>query len=170
MPTKEDRYLKSSFYEQLTEHVFISEILQETWFRFGQVVDVSHSEIDATGYDVILECAGIVRHVQLKSSDRDAKAASQKVNVALSTKPSGCVVWLFREEDPTNHRITLQYRFYGDKPGNRLDLSEFPRAKHTKGDAQGIKAERPNIRVIPKKEFVRVADTKSLLEKLFGLT
>ena len=31
---------KSSFYEQLVEHVFISEVLQEVWYRFGLTVEV----------------------------------------------------------------------------------------------------------------------------------
>ena len=39
--------LKSSFYEQLVEHVFISEVLQEAWYRYRQTVEVLRSEIDA---------------------------------------------------------------------------------------------------------------------------
>ncbi|MFN0156940.1 MAG: hypothetical protein ACKVRP_02580 [Bacteroidota bacterium] len=169
MPNAEDKYLKSSFYEQLTEHAFISEVLQEAWFRFGEVVDVCRSEIDATGYDIMLECRGIIRHVQLKSSDKDSKAANQKVNIALSARPSGCIVWLFRKEDPVNYRIILKYRFFGKKPGRPLDLSKFRVARHTKGNSKGIKGERPNIRIIPKKEFVPIDDTKGILQKLFGL-
>jgi len=169
LPSPEDKYLKSSFYEQLTEHVFISEVLQEAWFRFGKVVDVCRSEIDATGYDVMLECNGIIRHVQLKSSDKEAKAANQKVNIALSARPSGCVVWIFREEDPVSYRVALKYRFFGSQAGRPLDLSKFQIARHTKGNSKGVKGERPNIRIIPKKEFVRIDDTKCLLQKLFDL-
>ncbi len=32
--------LMSSFYEQLVEHVFISEVLQEAWYGFGLAVEV----------------------------------------------------------------------------------------------------------------------------------
>ena len=62
----EDLYRKSSFYEQLVEHVFISEVLQEVWFHFGLTVEVLRSEVDASGYDVVFECNKKVRHVQLR--------------------------------------------------------------------------------------------------------
>jgi hypothetical protein len=38
---KSARYLKSNFYEQLVEHAFISELLQEAWFRYGHTVEKS---------------------------------------------------------------------------------------------------------------------------------
>jgi len=163
-------YLRSTFYEQLVEHVFISEVLQEAWYGFGQTVEVLRSEIDASGYDVVFECNGIVRHVQLKTSAFNAKASRQKVNIALAVKPSGCVVWIVRHEDHKSARMTLSYRFFGGTPGSCLpDVERFPIAKHTKGDAAGTKKERPNIRVVPKRDFVPVATTKALIERLFGV-
>ena len=36
----DDVYLKSMFYEQLVEHVFVSEVLQEVWYYFGATVEV----------------------------------------------------------------------------------------------------------------------------------
>jgi hypothetical protein len=87
------RYLKSNFYEQLVEHVFISELLQEAWFRYGQTVEVLRSEVDSSGYDLLLECNGVIRHVELKTSGTEARRSFQKINIALAQKPSGCVVW-----------------------------------------------------------------------------
>ena len=72
----EDTYRKSSFYEQLVEHVFISEVLQEVYFRFKKTVEVLQSEIDASGYDIVLECNGILRHIQLKTTGERAKSRS----------------------------------------------------------------------------------------------
>ncbi len=97
-PDRTAEYLRSSFYEQLVEHVFISELLQEAWFRFHRVVEVLRAEVDASGYDIVLECEGILRHVQLKTSRTAARAGSQKVALALGTKPGGCVVWILRSE------------------------------------------------------------------------
>lgn len=66
--------------------------------------------------------------------------------------------------------MTLSYLFFGGPPRQRLpDLSDFRVAKHTKANAQGVKKERPAIRVIPKGKFEVVDDTRALLEKLFGL-
>jgi hypothetical protein len=165
----EDTSRKSSFYEQLVEHVFISEVLQEVWYRFGQTVEVLRSEVDASGYDVVFECNGFLRHVQLKTSRVGGKTARQKVNIALAAKPSGRVVWIIREEDQAKHRMTLLYRFFGDKAGMPLpSLADYPTAKHTKGNKDGLKAERPAIRVVPIRDFAEVATTTELVARLFG--
>lgn len=166
----EDTYLKSSFYEQLVEHVFISEVLQEVWFRFRKTVEVLRSEVDASGYDVVLECNGELRHVQLKTSKKDGKTASQKVNVALSSKPSGCVVWILRDEDQNDYRMRLTYLFFGaEVAGAPLPtLDGLQVGKHTKGNKDGVKAERQSIRIIPKREFEPIGTTTELVTRLFG--
>jgi hypothetical protein len=41
-------------------------------------------------------------------------------------------------------------------------------AKHTKGNAEGIKGERPNLRILPRSHFEPVDSLDSLLCKLFG--
>ena len=166
--TAEDMYLKSSFYEQLVEHVFISEVLQEVWYRFHQTVEVLRSEVDASGYDLVFECNRILRHVQLKTSRVGGKTARQKVNVALENKPSGCVVWIIREEDQATHRMTLSYKFFGDRAGSRLpSLDNYPSAKHTKGNKDGVKAEQSAIKVVPIRDFAKINTTTDLVVQLF---
>jgi hypothetical protein len=166
----DDTFLKSSFYEQLVEHVFVSEVLQETWYRFGKTIEVLRSEVDASGYDVVFECDGVLRHVQLKTSKPGAKAQSQKVNTALAAKPGGCVVWLIRHEDARSFRMRLSYLYFGGAPGEPLpSLAEFKPAKHTKADSLGVKKIRPAIRVVPKSRFTPLGTTRDLVERLFGL-
>ena len=173
MKTEKDksaRYLKSNFYEQLVEHAFISELLQEAWFRYSKTVEVLRSEIDTSGYDLLLECNGVIRHVELKTSGTEARRSFQNINTALAEKPSGCVVWLVREEDESKHRVNLKYLYFGDVPGKRLpSLETFKIAKHTKGNAKGVKKERPLIRQVPRSKFVEVSGINELLGKLFGL-
>ena len=166
----EERFLRSQLYEQLVEHVFVSELLQEAWFGFGAAVEILRSEIDASGYDLVLECGGVIRHVQLKTSSIDARTAQQKVNIALADKPSGCVIWILRQEDHDAHRMSLSYRYFGGAPGKPLpSLEGFQVAKHTRANAEGVKKERPAVRVIPKGQFEPVEDTRALLAKLFHL-
>ena len=168
---KSARYLKSNFYEQLVEHAFISELLQEAWFRYGKTVEVLRSEIDSSGYDLLLECNGVIRHVELKTSGTEARRSFQNINMALAQKPSGCVVWLMREEDENRHRVNLKYLYFGDVPGKPLpSLEAFKIAKHTKGDAKGVKKERPLIRQVRKSKFIELNGINELLEKLFGLS
>ncbi len=129
-----------------------------------------HSEVDAFGYDVVFDCNGVVRHVQLKTSKCNAKTRKQKVNIALAEKPSGCVVWILRHEDQGTRRMKLTYMFFGGEAGQPLpSLDDFNVANHTKGNAQGIKEKRKAIRVIPRSKFRPIPDIRGLVETLFGL-
>jgi hypothetical protein len=168
--SSEDSSRKSGFFEQLIEHAFISEILQEAYFGCGHVVEVLRSEVDAYGYDLVLECNGVLRHVQLKTSIHGGKTAVQNVHTALAAKPSGCVIWVIRHEDPDTRRMRLSYRFFGGEPGKPLpSLADFNEAKHTRGDATGKKKGRPAIRVVPKRNFPAIETTGELVTALFGI-
>lgn len=170
MSQSDDIFLKSLFYEQLVEHVFISEVLQEAWYRFGQTVEVLRSEVDASGFDVVFECNGILRHVQLKTSKADAKASGQKVNIALAKKPSGCIIWIVRNEDRQTCRMRLSYLFFGGNAGKPLPTLEgFKVAKHTKGNAQGVKNPVLSKRIVLKSRFEKVNDATELVQRLFGV-
>ena len=161
---------KSRFFEQLVEHVFIAEVLQEAWYGFGEVVEVLRSEVDASGFDVVLECKSILRHIQLKTSGPNAAVARQNVNIALADKPSGCIIWLLRDEDTKTHRISLRYRFFGGAPGKKLpSLDGLKVANMTRGNRKGFKKERPNIRIVPKNRFVAIETTRELVQHLFAL-
>lgn len=164
-----DYYLKSTFYEQLVEHVFVSEVLQEAFHNFDKTVEVLRSEIDASGYDVVFECDGVLRHVQLKTSTSESKVRLQKINRALEAKPGGCVVWIVRGVN--NARIhATHYLYFGGPAGSPLpSLENFKTAKHTKANAQGVKLERPAIRIVPIKHFKKLDTTTELVKVLFGL-
>ena len=58
-------------------------------------IEVLRSEVDNGGDDLVIECDGVVRHIQLKSSHRDAATWYPKINVNLARRPSGCVIWVF---------------------------------------------------------------------------
>ena len=44
----------------------------------------------------------------------------------------------------------------------------FPAAKHTRGNALGVKAARPNIRVLKRADFQELASIPALVERFFG--
>jgi len=156
----------SSRREKLVEHVFVGEVLRSLWCMGVHEVDVLRAESDAAGYDLLIDVGAVSRHIQLKSSSRIAKTSRQKVHVALGNKSSGCVVWV--RFDPSTMELG-PFLWFGGKPGRPLpDITKFPIAKHTKGDAHGKKAERPNVRVIRKGQFVPVESISGVVEKLFG--
>jgi len=139
-------YLKSSFREKLVEHLFIGELLKISWTSGKCSLEVSKPGVDNQGYDLIVEENGYIRHIQLKASHLSASTSTQKVQIALAKKPSGCIVWIYFNEQTSELGPFL---FFGSEAGKPLpDISKLKIAKHTKANAQGVKNERPDIRVI----------------------
>jgi hypothetical protein len=163
----EKHFRHSSFREKLIEHLFIGEMLKHSWRNRGCALEIGRPEVDNGGYDVVAEENKIIRHMQLKAAHVGATAKSQKVHVRLASKPSGCVVWIFFSIE------TLElgpYLFFGGAPGAPLpDLAPYGVAKHTKPNSLGIKAKRPEIRVVPKGRFQKHARIPELYEVLFGV-
>ena len=157
--------INSSFREKLIEHLFISELLKLSWINKEYSLEVSKPEVDNSGYDLIIESQNVIRHVQLKAAFVGASTARQNIHVSLFSKPSGCVVWVYFNE----HNLNLgPFLFFGGNPGKPLsNLKDVKIAKHPKGDADGHKAERPNIRVINKGSFTRYETIDELFSALF---
>ena len=156
----------SSFREKLVEHLFIGELLKQSW-RLGRCdVEVAKPEVDNAGYDLILETHGFIRHVQLKASYLGSKTARQNLHLRLGDKPSGCVIWLYFDEDT----LALgPYLYFGGEPGKPLpSLAGAKVAKHTKADQAGTKGQRPNIREIKRSDFTSFASLEGIYCALFG--
>jgi hypothetical protein len=157
---------QSVYRERLLEHLLIGDLLKYSWLHAGAKLEVSQPSIDRSGHDVVLEVDGVTRHLQLKSSSNAAKTPAQKVHLGLASKPSGCVVWTRFD------RSTMKlgpFLFFGAEPGQPLPpLDAFKIAKHTKGDRDGVKRERPNLRVVRMSQFREIADIPALYTALFG--
>ena len=162
----EQHFIRSSYRERLIEHLFVGELLKHSWLERGCRLEVGRPEVDNSGYDLIVEEDGVIRHLQLKASSREARTAKQNVHTALGIKPSGVVVWIQFDAE------TLElgpFLVFGGSSGEPLpDLSGFKVARHTKGTAEGIKAERPAIRQVPKSHFTKYESAVEVYEALFG--
>lgn len=164
-----ENFIHSSFIEKMIEHTFVSEMLQEAWIRKGMQIEILRSEIDNSGYDIILCSNNINRYVQLKTSDVSARTNMQNINTALLKKENGCVVWIVRHENLESGRYRFSYRYFGAPIGSDFpDTSKFRKAKHSRGNSLGVKNERPNILRVPRSSFKEIPDSQSLLEILFG--
>jgi hypothetical protein len=133
----ENNYINSSFREKLVEHLFVGSLLRKSWIDGDCSLEVSKPEVDNSGYDLIIERGSVIRHIQLKNSRIGAKAAMQKVHILVGAKPAGCVVCIFVDE------ITMDlgpFMFFGAGPNLGLpDIQSLKVAKHTKGNAEGVK-------------------------------
>lgn len=157
---------QSSYREKLVEHIFVAELLKVSWRHHGCSLEIAKPEVDNSGYDLIVEAQGVVRHVQLKTSIVGGRTAVQKIHTKLAEKPSGCVVWIFIDEETLRLDSFL---YFGAEAGNPLpSLVDRKVAKHTKGDKDGVKAGRPNIRVVPKGSFTLIKSIEDLYKRLFS--
>jgi len=162
----ERHFLHSSFREKLIEHLLISELLKHSWVRGDFCLEVSKPEVDNQGYDIVAEANGVIRHVQLKAAYTGSTTSQQKLHVALAQKPSGCIVWIYFDQSSLE---LGPYLFFGSNPGMSLpEISGLKVARHTRANAEGYKAERPAIRVVPKARFTPFETVDELYEKLFG--
>jgi hypothetical protein len=155
----------SSLREQALAHIFLGQLLAFMWRNGGRDIEVLKSEVDRGGYDVVLESNGVIRHVQLKSSFRGSKVREVDVSTKLLSKPGGCILWL--EFDRESLAIE-RFFWFGGKTGTALpDLG--PRvSRHSKGNSEGEKAERPIHRILTRGRFEALVNIDEVVEKLFG--
>lgn len=154
-------YLFSSYKEAMLEHLLIGEIMRVSW---PIPVEVYKPQVAAVGVDLLLVRAGVTRAVQLKISKFGGRRDSVNVHTSLWDRPRPCVIWTLYEQRPLRMK---EFLWLGE-PGPLLPpWQELKEAKHTKGNAQGEKAERPALRVIPKSRFKRLTSVRELVAHLF---
>lgn len=156
---------ESSLREKIIEHLFIGELLRCLWRKGMHDVEVLRAEVDRSGYDLVLEAKGIVRHIQLKASHRLAKTATLNIHVNLQTKPSACVIWI--QFDPNSMELG-PYLWFGAKAGDPIGPLGDIVARHSKANSKGHKSKRRNHRVVKKARFERLSSLEEVSERLFG--
>ena len=166
-------YTQSSLRESLIEHLFVGEILKTLWLSRRTEVEVLKPQVDNSGYDLAIECRSgtedghsILRHIQLKASHTGAKRGSVNVSLKLTQKPNWCVIWIFF--DPVSLKLG-PFLWFGTEPGKpRHDISTLKLTKHTKGDSQGKKKERPGMREVSKAKFTSLASIENVIKLSFS--
>lgn len=156
---------RSTYVEQALELGFLGDLMRALWERGIRTLEVLRADIDAWGYDVVLSVGVETRYVQLKSRVCGGKTASLKLNGRLEEKPGGCLVWI--EYDP----LTLRFTGFGWLGGAAADdclvVRDGKRARHTKGNAAGIKHDRADSFEIPMSRLERLRRLDELAERLF---
>lgn len=151
--------------EKVLEHRFLAELTTCLWLGGYPHFEVLRSEVDASGYDLVVEARGVLRHIQLKSMVKGGKKRSVSVNMRLAGKPAGCVVWY--DYDPGTLALG-PFRWFGTLPGLGLPDPGEKVARQTKGDATGSKNSRAGHRVLRKSRFTEVGAVADLVPFLFG--
>ncbi|KAA9008896.1 hypothetical protein [Histidinibacterium aquaticum] len=151
--------------EIILEHGFIADLLRLCWRRGVHDVEILRSEFDAGGYDLVVSRGDVTRHLQLKAKHVDGRRSSFAVGLRLAARPAGGVLCLVVTDDlEIDH-----YRWFGNGPDVPLpDITGMKVARHTKGDAEGTKAERPDHRLVPLSHFDKLRTIEEVAETLLG--
>jgi hypothetical protein len=148
------------------EHLFVGDLLRALWRRGRRDIEVLRAEVDAGGYDLAFECNGVLRHVQLKASHRQAIKAAVPINTKLAEKPGGCIVWITFDQD------TLElgpFLWFGGRPGERLPDLGSRLGRQNRANSLGVKGVRAGIRVLSKHQFTKLHAVDEVVEALFGI-
>lgn len=151
--------------EKVIEYQFLADVTAEL-LRRDLSFDVMRGEVDAFGHDIVIEVDGAARHIQLKAVKKKGKRREVTVNINLTKKPSGCIIWIYW--NPDNLR-DMSYRWFGGSPGEPLSLPDgAPIAKNSRSSGDGTKKNRNNHRVLKKSEMEEVKAVTGLVDRLFG--
>jgi len=165
---EDDRIRRLTHQSTLREKIFEQRLVADIGLELierGTDFTVLNAMWDRDGYDVVIDAGPAVRHIQLKATTIGTTTREVPINIRLAAKPSGCVIWLVF--DPIGRRFT-EYRWFGGAPGLPLpDLGDRP-VRHSRANAAGVKAIRPDIRSLGLARFERIATIGELTDRLFG--
>ena len=146
------------------EYILLAALCSEGWRR-GRLLEVARASTDAHGYDLILSEGGTTRHVQCKASVEGGRTAAQAIHLNLASRTGGCVIWMI--EDAENLRLK-RFGWFGGGLGAPLPPLGDREVRHTKGDSEGAKAVRPNLRRLPRGAFEWLEGVEAVFDRLFG--
>jgi hypothetical protein len=153
---------QSTYREAMLEHLLVGELMRYLW---PKPLEVCKPQVDAAGYDLIMQSDGVLRHVQLKTSVLTAATASVNLQVELWKRQGGCVIWTRFDPDTLELK---EFWWLGGPQQPFPALESLEMARHTKANADGEKGYRPSLRKVQKGCFKRVPSVAELVEHLFG--
>lgn len=175
MPTSDSRDTriaalaeKSSYVENVLTHALVAGLAGELWrLDPRRSLQVFNSEVDDSGFDVILGVGAELRYIQLKQAHNEKVPPSVSVRLQFSSLPGSCVVLM-------SHRLSdlalTGFRFYGaaDPKSPMPEIASFVTSKAPgRRTADGERKVRENYRNVLVSRFSGPLDIGGLLLTLF---
>jgi hypothetical protein len=128
------------------------------YYNFHKEINILHSDIDTSGYDVVFDFEykrrRVSRFIQLKQSQIDSTTRKQNLNLDLLNYPNPCIIWIKHRYNINHCELNYEYYFWGSELDKEPpDITKLKVAKTTKADTHGVKKERENIREVPLSAF-----------------
>lgn len=160
---------RSSYVENVLYHALVADLSALVWKRDPfTALQVFNSEVDDSGFDVVLGLGAQMRYVQLKQAHEDKIPPHCSVRLSFSSLPGSCVVLM--SHTLADLRLT-KFRFFGGAPSEPMPNIETMRQPKAPGrrNAAGERKVRENYREVPVRQFRGPISATALLEILFPL-
>lgn len=159
---------KSSYVENVLTHALVAGLAGELWqLDPSRSLQVFNSEVDDSGFDVILGVGAELRYIQLKQAHDEKVPAHVSVRLQFSELPGSCVVLM-------SHRLAdlalTGFRFYGGAATSEPmpGIAAFSTSKAPgRRTADGARKVRENYRNVLVSRFSAPLDLRGLLLALF---
>lgn len=159
---------RSSYIENVLCHSLVAELSSEVWRRDPTAsLQVFNSEVDDSGFDLVLTLGSCARYIQLKQSHDEKSPAHCSVRLSFSAMPGSCMVLMSHS---VGELKISSFRFFGGTtPADVMPLVDLLRHSKSPGrrNAAGERKVRTNYRDIPIRMFSVKLSTAALLDRLF---
>lgn len=159
---------RSSYVENVLVHRMVSSIAGELWRRDPTTpLHIFNSEVDDSGFDLVLGCGAQVRYIQVKQVHANGTASKFSLRLDFTRMPGSCVVVVVHTEDEL---LIDHFLFYGGAVHEPMPSVEENNHSILPGrrDIDGNRKTRKHYREVKRNKFRGPLTTAELLDALFG--
>jgi hypothetical protein len=159
---------RSSYVENVLVHRMVSSLAGELWRRDPtQPLHIFNSEVDDSGFDLVLGCGAKLRYIQVKQVHANGAASKFSVRLDFTRMPGSCIVVVVHTEDEL---LVDHFLFYGGSVHEPMPSVEDnkPSILPGKRDIDGNRKTRQHYRDVKRNKFRGPLTTGELLDALFG--
>ena len=132
-------------------------------------LNIFNSEVDDSGFDLVLGCGSKLRYIQVKQVHKNGKARKFSVRLDFTRMPGSCVVVVVHTEDEL---LVDHFLFFGGAVHEPMPSVQGnkPSILPGKRDIDGNLRTREHYRDVQRSKFSGPLTTGELLDALFGST
>jgi hypothetical protein len=160
---------RSSYVENVLVHRMVASLAGELWRRDPtEPLHIFNSEVDESGFDLVLGCGTKLRYIQIKQVHSRGTASKFSVRLDFTRMPGSCVVVVVHTEDEL---MIDHFLFYGSAVHEPMPSVEEnnPSIVPGKRYVDGIRKTRQHYRDIKRNKFRGPLTTAELLDALFEI-
>ena len=158
---------RSTYVENVLRHALVSGLSSVVWARdpFASL-QVFNSEVDDSGFDLVLGLGPHMRYVQLKQAHANKIPSHCSVRLSFSGLAGSCVVLMSHNVEDLR---LFNFRFFGGRPSDPMGAIESMRPTKAAGrrSAAGERKIRVNYRNVPVNRFQGPLSMEQLVDVLF---